>query len=176
MKFRRTVAELERTAEKELEDQIRAANRSGGAPEMQRDFWNSLRVRTNERIDRATSGKAITLSWAARVAIPGVVALLSFLIGLHYYAPLPAASAVPLGSVLEQLPALTMDSLVLASVTVVDSADADLVNTTVFDAESHEIAAYLLAAGATAEVSEFLDDDDVDQILQSMTKQSKKLN
>ena len=176
MKFRKTISELERTAEKELEDQIRADNRSGGAPEMPREFWSSLLVRTNERIDHATSGKAITVSWAARVAIPGVVALLSFLIGLHYYAPLPAASAVPLVSVLDQLSAQTMDSLVLASVTIADSADADLVNTTVFDAQSHEIAAYLLAAGATAEVSEFLDDDDVDQILRSMTKQTQRVD
>lgn len=176
MKFRKTAAELERTAEKELEDQIRAENQAGGAPEMPRNFWNSLRIRTNERIDHATSGKAITLSWAARVAIPGVVALLSFLIGLHYYAPLPAPAAGPLISVLEELPSRTVDSLLWASMTVVDSADAEIVNLRVFDAESHEIAAYLLDAGATAEVSAFLDDEDVDQILQSMTKQSQRVD
>ena len=41
----------------------------------------------NAAIDDATSGRALSLSWAARVAIPGIVAVLSFLIGLYYYAP-----------------------------------------------------------------------------------------
>lgn len=176
MKFRKTIAELERTAEKELEAQIRSENRSGGVPEMPHEFWNALRVRTNERIDHAASGKAITMSWAARVAIPGVVALLSFLIGVHYYAPLPGPSAMPLVSVLNDLPVRTVDSLLLATATVIDSADAELVNTTVFDAESDEIAAYLLKSGGASDVGEFLDDDDVDQILQSMTKQSQRVD
>lgn len=176
MKFRKTIAELERTAEKELEDQIRTENRGGGAPELPHEFWNALRVRTNERIDHAASGKAITMSWAARVAIPGVVALLSFLVGVHYYAPLPGPPAAPLLSVLNDLPVQTVDSLVLASATVIDSADAELVNATVFDAGSDEIAAYLLESGGASGVGEFLDDDDMDQILQSMTKQTQRVD
>lgn len=143
---------------------------------MPREFWNSLRVRTNERIDHATSGKAITLSWAARVAIPGVVALISFLIGVHYYAPLPGPAARPLASVLEGLPAQAMDSLLWSSATEGDSIDADLLYPTVFEVASEEIAAYLLDAGATARVSEFLDEEDVDRILQSMTKQSRRVD
>jgi len=173
MKFRKTVAELERTAESELEDRIRDASRGGGAPEIPREFWNSLRVRTNERIDRATSGKAITLSWAARVAIPGVVALVSFLIGLHYYAPLPTPSVGPLTSLIKELPAQEVDSLLWSSASVGDSVDAEIVNATVFDASSDEIAAYLLDAGSTAGVSDFLNENDVDQILQLMTRESK---
>jgi hypothetical protein len=174
MKFRRTAAELERTAEQELEDQIRAGVRGRELPDIPREFWNALRVRTNERIDHAASGKAITLSWAARVAIPGIVALLSFLVGLHYYAPIPGTRGRPLASVLEELPASTVDSLVWTSAVDSDSAGAEFVNATVFDAASEEIAAYLLEAGATAQVSEFLDDDDVDQILRSMTKPAKQ--
>ena len=175
MKFRKTVAELERTAEKELEDQIRAENRGGGSPGLPREFWSSLLVRTNERIDRATSGKAITLSWAARVAIPGVVALLSFLIGLHYYAPLPGPAVRPLASVLEELPAQTVDSLLWSSATTGDSIDSEIVYPTVFEAASDEIATYLLDAGSGVGVGEFLDEQDVDQILQSLTKQSHRI-
>jgi hypothetical protein len=171
MKFRKTVAELERVAESELEERIREEAGKGEAPVLPPAFWNSLRVRTNERIDRATSGKAITLSWVVRVALPGVVALLSFLIGLHYYSPLPESATVPLASVLEALPSPAVDSLLWASVSVADSVDAEIVHATVFDAASDEIAAYLVDSGAAAEMGAFLDEEDVDAILRSMTKE-----
>lgn len=176
MKFRKTVAELERAAEKELEERIREESQGGGVPDIPREYWNTLRVRTNDRIDRVGSGKAITLSWAARVAIPGVVALLSFLVGLHYYAPLPGPSGMPLASVLDELPVRAVDSLLWSSATVGDSIDAEMVYRAVFEAETYDIAAYLLNAGATAEVSEFLEEPEVDRILQSMTKQSKEVD
>lgn len=176
MRFRMSAAELERTAEEELENRIRAANTRGGMPVMSRDFWNDLRVRTNERIDRAGSGRAITLSWAARVAIPGVVALVSFLVGLHYYAPFPGPAGTPLASVLAELPDGSVDSLVVSAAAAVDSADADLVNDTMFDAGADEIAAYLVEAGAATEVGEFLADGDVDRILQAMTKPSTQVD
>lgn len=176
MKFRKTVAELERAAERELEDQIRAENRGGGLPEVPREFWSSLRVRTNERIDLASSGRAITLSWAARVAIPGVVALLSFLVGLHYYAPLPSSASSSLAGVLDEFPPQAIDSLMWSYATGGDSIDADIVYPAVFEAESDEIATYLVDAGTTVDVSEFLDEQDVDRILQSMTKQARRVH
>ena len=48
-------------------------------------YWSNLLVRTNERIDHATSGKAISLSWAARVALPGVITIVFFFVALRYY-------------------------------------------------------------------------------------------
>ncbi|MGA9116353.1 MAG: hypothetical protein WB626_06225 [Bacteroidota bacterium] len=51
------------------------------------EYWVSLPLRVNRRIDELTSGKALSVSWALRVAAPGIVAVVSFLIGLSYYAP-----------------------------------------------------------------------------------------
>src|SRR4030042_6452064 len=60
-------------------------------------YWSNLLVRTNERIDHATSGKAISLSWAARVALPGVITIIFFFVALrYYYEPEPSGSHTPL--------------------------------------------------------------------------------
>ena len=88
-------------------------------------YWQNLPVRINRRVDDATSGKAISLSWAARVAIPGVVAVLSFLIGLRYYAPDRAETPASLVEATSTLPAATVDSLVASLLFAADSAPDD---------------------------------------------------
>jgi hypothetical protein len=85
-------------------------------------YWQNLPVRINKRVDEATSGKAISLSWAARVAIPGVVAVLSFLIGLRYYAPDRPVTSTSLVEATSALPPATVDSLVASSLTAADTA------------------------------------------------------
>ena len=50
-------------------------------------YWSNMLVKTNSRIDDVSSVRALSIGWALRVAIPGVVAIISFLIGLHYYSP-----------------------------------------------------------------------------------------
>jgi hypothetical protein len=85
-------------------------------------YWQNLIIRINKRVDEATSGKAISLSWAARVAIPGVVAVLSFLIGLRYYAPDRLVTPASLVEATSTLPPATVDSLVASSLTAADAA------------------------------------------------------
>ena len=63
-------------------------------------YWSDLISRTDRRLDDAASGKAISISWAARVAIPGVVAIVFFFIGLHYYIPRVQPAANPLQEML----------------------------------------------------------------------------
>lgn len=72
-------------------------------------FFSSLMVRTNETIDRVTSGKALSISWLARVAVPGVVAILFFFIGLHYYVPQKSSHSV--AEAVKSLSNEEMDSL-----------------------------------------------------------------
>lgn len=84
-------------------------------------YWQNLVIRINKRVDEATSGKAISLSWAARVAIPGVVAVLSFLIGLRYYAPDRPVTPATLVEATSTLPPATVDSLVVLSLTAAEN-------------------------------------------------------
>lgn len=87
-------------------------------------YWQNLPARINRAVDDATSGVAISLSWVARVAIPGVVAVLSFLIGLRYYAPDRATVPSSVAEVTRVLPSTTVDSLLVASLESPDSATA----------------------------------------------------
>src|SRR5512140_166025 len=90
MKFRQGRIEPGEAEERELEASIRGMlPREGeeGIPAPSPVYWQNLIVHTNERIDRETSGKALSIHWALRVAFPGVLAIISFFIGLHYYVP-----------------------------------------------------------------------------------------
>ena len=128
-------------------------------------YLANLLVRTNARIDDASSAKAISISWAARVAIPGVVAILFFFVGLHYYAPdLPARE----GSVMAlvgSLPQDVVDSLldhperVSASLTVAD------VPSDVFQFSGDQITEYLAAHGNEQLLMESMDDAEVSSLL-----------
>ncbi len=82
-----------------------------GAPSQA--YWPRMIAEINRRIDDATSGKALSLSWAARVAIPGVVAIISFYIGLHYYVPEDAPKKTPIAPIISSLPQSEIDSLLL---------------------------------------------------------------
>src|SRR5512141_561288 len=91
MKFRQEPRDITESEERELVDSVRALELEGGekgtAPPISDAYWQNLIIRTNQRVDAAASAKAISISWAARVAIPGVVAIVSFLIALQYYVP-----------------------------------------------------------------------------------------
>ncbi|HMK38239.1 MAG TPA: hypothetical protein VK569_02785, partial [Bacteroidota bacterium] len=73
MKYRMEKIPLTAEAERELTSEIRqlaGSTGDGKAPGPSDAYWQNLVVKINARIDDATSAKALSISWAARVAIP----------------------------------------------------------------------------------------------------------
>ena len=172
MKFRLEKPDIVPFDEKALTDEIRGA---AGAEQSGRPvsdaYWQNLIIRTNRRIDNATSGKALSISWAARVAIPGVVAILSFYIGLHYYAP-DLKGSDSLTSVVLSLPGPEVDSL-LADPSQLDPtiSVADLGGNP-FDIPKEQMAEYFIDHGRPSALMEAMTDDQVNEVL--MTLGSRK--
>ena len=94
MKLRRQTIDIPDAIEREAEEAVRRHDDTKNVHGPSETYFANLLVRTNERLDRATSGVAISLSWLARVAVPGVVAIIFFFIGLHYYAPVTPRPSV----------------------------------------------------------------------------------
>lgn len=114
MKFIHHIPPIDPGAEEDLEHSLHRL--AEGEPQTLAPpdaYFQNLIARTNARIDEASSGRALTISWAARVAIPGVVAIISFLVGLHYFVPRHGAEGPTLRAVVLSLPAQTIDSLML---------------------------------------------------------------
>lgn len=129
---------------------------------------SAMLVRTNERIDRATSGRALSLSWAVRVAVPGVVAIIAFFVGLHYYGT--PASREPGGMVpfLSDLTDGALDSLMELHAVIDSTALADHAGDGLFDIPGDLAADYLLATDPDL-VAETLDEQQVQQVLTALT-------
>ena len=128
-------------------------------------YWQNLIVRTNARIDRATSGRALTISWAARVAIPGVVAIVSFLVALSYYVPERRESTTPFVDIVRSLPSQAVDSLVLATLAPGDSARVEYVADAVFATGEAEISEYIIERGSNEILAEYVSEQDLGQVL-----------
>ena len=102
----------------------------------------------NARIDAATSGKALSISWAARVAIPGVVAIVSFLVGLHYIVPdAPRQREPSVAEVILSLPPAVIDSLLIDPSRADPSLSVEDVAGDVFVFSRQQIAEYLIDNG-----------------------------
>ncbi len=132
-------------------------------------YWPALIARTNQRLDDATSGKAISISWAARVAIPGVVAILFFFIGLHYYVPEPPSQVSSLATVLLSLPAETQDSLLLEPSRIHESFSRADFYEDVFELSNDQITDYFIASGSTGMLLETMTDQEVNDLLATLT-------
>jgi hypothetical protein len=131
-------------------------------------YWQNLIIRINKRVDEATSGKAISLSWAARVAIPGVVAVLSFLIGLRYYAPDRLVTPASLLEATSTLPSATIDSLVALSLSGAENAPDETVAGWVLSIP-HEMASdYLCEYEGTTVLLGDLSDTEVKHLLSAL--------
>ncbi len=128
-------------------------------------YWQNLPIRLNRALDEATSGKALSLSWAARVAIPGVVAILSFLIGLHYYAPDRAGSGKSLQEVAMALPPSAVDSLYVASLTSNDTTFSGTVDGDFLQFSGDFASEYYLEHAGTAMLVEDLTDQELREVL-----------
>lgn len=156
MRFRQEKHPAGDEAERALETEVRRmapdAGESGAAQPSDQ-YWQNLAVRANARIDEATSGKALSILWAARVAIPGVVAIVSFLIGLHYYVPEPPRENVSVAAIVLSLPPTAIDSLLLDPGRVDPSLSLQELGVDLFNVSREQIADYLVVSGnATAAV------------------------
>jgi hypothetical protein len=172
MKFRQSTPLPDEAAEGELTSSVRrlAAQRGGGDLERPPGaYWQNLLVRTNAGIDDASSGKAITLSWAARVAIPGVVAILSFLVGLRYFVPDHPGIEPSLTSVVLTLPQGVLDSIQTersAMDRLVDIAEAGV---DVFELSRDDVSRYYLEEGQLPDAAASLNDQQVTEVLALLT-------
>jgi len=164
MKWRHETEPATEKAERELEDQIRATR--GGIPPspVPGPYWQNLIVRTNRRIDDVASGKGITISWASRVAIPGVVALLSFLIGMHYYAPESAIGKESLVSLVLKLPDHAADSLLALQYAKADNAGVPLTGS-IMEVTDTQLVEYCIDRGPTTVLFDSLNESDTGEIL-----------
>jgi len=152
-----------------MEDDIRRLSASLPRPSEPPDaYWQNLSVRVNERIDRATSGRALSLAWAARVALPGVIAVVGVLTALHYYVPEPRSMGVPVASVLASLPAKDLDSLLTDPAQVEPDLSVDELAGDVFVISREQCAEYLVANGGTSEAVDELSPSEAGVLLASL--------
>ncbi len=168
MKFRQERTEITDAEERELEQSVRALDRARGEtpvppPEA---YWSNLGVHVNRRIDAATSGKALSINWALRVAIPGVLAVLSFVIGLHYYVPELPHQSDTIGAVLQSLPPQALDSLLTGANAPADlSVSASDLGGDVFAFSQNQIADYMIDRGAAETLVDGLSDQQVGEVV-----------
>jgi len=141
---------------------------SAGDPGLQAPhpvYWQNLPIRLNRALDEATSGKALSLSWAARVAIPGVVAILSFLIGLRYYAPDRDGSPQAFREVAMAMPPTAVDSLYVASLASTDTMTARGVEKDIFQVPADYAREYYLENTGTVTLVDDLSEQELREVL-----------
>jgi hypothetical protein len=165
MKFRVHRPEIDPREEDLLAREIREL--SAGEPEPSPPagaYWPNMLVRINRRIDEASSGVAVSLSWAARVAIPGVVAVLSFVIGLQYYVPKPAGDV----SMQDLLARGGMDSLIVQQVDEQNAVAQELLADAYLDLTHEQLSEYLVDNVAPSAVMDVLPEADVREVLSTL--------
>ena len=131
-------------------------------------YWANLLVRTNNRIDEASSAKAISISWAARVAIPGVVAILFFFIGLHYYIPEPPRRESSVASLINTLPQDAVDSILVHPEQLGTSLSATELPSEIFQFSDEQITEYLAVIGNHELLVENMNDAEVSTLLAAL--------
>lgn len=164
--------------ERKAEESLRAllpAQPAPGTPALPAEYWSNLLVRSNRRIDEAASGKAISISWAWRVAIPGVAAIIAFLVAVRYYAPEPSAVEGDLAQAIAALPAETIDSLVAAQAAFLLEGAQPAASGGEFDLTREQIAEYLINSGASGTLLESLSEEEVGDVLRSLSVSHKSL-
>ena len=131
-------------------------------------YWANLLVRTNRRIDEASNAKAISISWAARVAIPGVVAILFFFIGLHYYVPEMPKGESSVASLLNTLPQDAVDSILVYPEQLGASLSSADLSSEIFQFSGEQITEYLAVSGNHELLIENLNDAEVSTLLAAL--------
>lgn len=110
----------------------------------------------------------MSVAWAARVALPGVIAVVGVLSALHYYAPEPRSAGMPVASVLASLPAKDLDSLLTDPAQVEPEISVDELAGDVFLVSREQCAEYLVASGGTSEAVEELSPSEAGVLLASL--------
>jgi hypothetical protein len=159
----------EQRAEEELRRLIAGETSSAGPPDT---YWANLPVRTNQRIDEATSPKALTISWAARVAVPGVLLILSFLVGMWYFVPMEPRATTPLRAVVLSLPDSEVDTILVDPSRISPGLTLAEMDVDPFAVQKEDLAEYLIAAGNVRSVTETLSDDQVTDVLTILGSQN----
>ena len=176
MKLRLTTPKVDEAAERELEERVRrTAGRDRSGENVPEAYWQNLIVRTNRRIDDVSSGKGITISWAARVAIPGVIAILSFMIGLHYYTPELTTRRDALADVVLALPNGVADS-VFQNYPLNASEAMGVVGERMLEISDEQMRDYFIEEGGMTSVLEVLTDEQVSEgltLLESPSTESE---
>jgi hypothetical protein len=176
MKYRMEKNPLTDEAERELTSAIRQLAGPPGAGEkspVPDSYWQNLIVKVNARIDTATSGKALSISWAARVAIPGVVAIVSFLVGLHYIVRDAAKREPSVADVILSLPPAAIDSLLIDPSRADPSLSVEDVATDVFVFSRQQIAEYLIDNGNPGAAVDGVSDGEASTILAVLSSDDK---
>ena len=171
MKYRMEKSPLTDEAERELASEIRRLAGSTAGRESSRPpdaYWQNLVVRINGKIDDATSGKALSISWAARVALPGVVAIVSFLVGLHYYVPDDTRHAPSVADVVLALPPATIDSLLIDPSGADPSLSVEDVAADLFVFSRQQIADYFIDNGNPGAAVDGISDREANTILAAL--------
>jgi hypothetical protein len=153
----------ERDAVAALKQQIAQLNDSPVV--LTKTYWANLLVRTNQRVDDASGAKAISISWAARVAIPGVVAILFFFIGLHYYVPDLPKRETSVASMVNTLPQDALDSILVHPEQIGASLSSIGMSSDIFQFSSEQLTDYLAVTGSREALVETLDDSEVARLL-----------
>jgi hypothetical protein len=176
MKYRMEKNPLTDEAERQLASEIRglAGSSEGGERSRPPDaYWQNLVVRINRKIDDATSGKALSISWAARVAIPGVVAIVSFLVGLHYFAPDAYRHEPTVTEFVLALPPAAIDSLLIDPSAADPSLSVEDVATDVFTLPRQQIADYFIDNGNPGAAVDGISDRETNTILSVLSSDHK---
>jgi hypothetical protein len=134
-------------------------------------YWQDLVFRTNRRIDRVSSGKSISISWAARVALPGALAILFFFIGLHYYVPENTAVPISVTDLADGIHGTARDSLLAYLLDHAEIPDSLWVG--VLQPTEKEMQEYLAATGHTSTLLELLTEDESRELVNVLQKRIK---
>jgi len=153
----------ERRVTKEIGDFLGSEQRQESAPPL--SYWSNLTARTNQRLDEVTSGKALSISWAARVAIPGVVAIICFFIGLHYYVPERPSDQASLLEMVDSLPVEARDSLFLQVLGLAAKSGLPMTYEEGNALRGDDITEYLLEKDRSSAVLETMSEEQVDGLL-----------
>jgi hypothetical protein len=165
MKFRVHRPDLDPREEELLAREIRelSAGEPASSPPAH-PYWPNMLIRVNRRIDEASSGMAVSLSWAARVAIPGVVAVLSFVVGLQYYVPKPSGDV----SMQELLARGGMDSLIVQQGDEQTAVAQELLADAYLDLSHEQLSEYLVENVAPSAVMDVLQEAEVREVLSTL--------
>jgi hypothetical protein len=173
MKLRFGTPSIDDQEEQRAEEELRRLTAGDASPAGPADaYWANLLVRTNQRIDDATSPKALTISWAARVAIPGVLLILSFLVGMWYFVPLEPRTTTPLKAVVLSLPDSAVDTMLVDPSRISPGFSVAELEVDPFAVQNEDLAEYLIAAGNVRTVTETLSEDQVTDVLTILGSQN----